>query len=136
MLKYNQIDYYLVVIMKIQKDLKTKLSKKSSKEKESDQESMDNIIRLEAKEKLSRLRWSVNVRYLLIMVVALISILCHELEFNFNLGGILIAATIAFIFSVASSLTGPFQFSLAKGIACCINAVPIPCLRCLGLTAT
>jgi len=103
MLKYNYIDYYLVDMVKAHTDQKTKPSKKSLKEKKSDQESMDNIIRLEAKEKLSRLRWSVNVRYLLIMVVALISVLCHELEFNFNLGGILIAATIAFIFSVASS---------------------------------
>jgi len=73
------------------------------KKAEERQESMDSIVKLEAKEKLSRLRWSVNVRYLLIIMVSVISVLCYELGFDFNLGGLLIAATVAFIFNVASS---------------------------------
>ncbi|MFA5135023.1 MAG: HAMP domain-containing sensor histidine kinase [Patescibacteria group bacterium] len=62
------------------------------------------IVRIGEEEKLKRLRWSVAVRYIMITVVSLISLLCYELGFHFDLIGILIAATIAFIFNLTSSL--------------------------------
>lgn len=62
------------------------------------------IVRIGEEEKLKRLRWSVAVRYIMITVVSLISLLCYELGFQFDLIGILIAATIAFIFNLTSSL--------------------------------
>ncbi|MDD5040295.1 MAG: HAMP domain-containing sensor histidine kinase [Patescibacteria group bacterium] len=62
------------------------------------------VLRLGKEEKLKRLRWSVAVRYIMITVVCLISLLCYEFGFQFDLIGILIAATIAFIFNLTSSL--------------------------------
>ena len=62
------------------------------------------ILRLGKEEKLKRLRWSVAVRYIMITVVSVISLLCYKVGFNFDLIGILIAATIAFIFNLTSSL--------------------------------
>lgn len=62
------------------------------------------ILRIGKEEKLKRLRWSVAVRYIMITVVSVISLLCYKIGFNFDLIGILIAATIAFIFNLTSSL--------------------------------
>ncbi len=63
-----------------------------------------NIVRLGAEEKLKRLRWSVAVRYIMISVVSLIVLVAHEIGFGFDLVGVLVGATIAFIFNLASGL--------------------------------
>jgi signal transduction histidine kinase len=64
----------------------------------------DEILHLGEEEKLKRLRWSVAVRYLMISVVCIITLVCYELGLNFDLIGVLIAATIAFIFNLSSNL--------------------------------
>ena len=64
----------------------------------------ESIVKLGAEEKLKRLRWSVAVRYLMITIVAGITLLCYSLGFEFDLIGVLIAVTIGFIFNLSSSL--------------------------------
>ncbi|MFZ6035666.1 MAG: sensor histidine kinase [Patescibacteria group bacterium] len=63
-----------------------------------------DIARLGAEEKLKRLRWSVAVRYIMITAVCVITLVAYEVGFNFDLIGVLIAATIAFIFNLTSNL--------------------------------
>ncbi len=72
----------------------------------SDKESelIDEVSKIGAEEKLKRLRWSVAVRYLMISVVVVLSIVFYELGFQFDLIGVLIAATIAFVFNLTSNL--------------------------------
>lgn len=65
---------------------------------------VDEVRELEAEEKLKRLRWSVSVRYVMITVVALISLVAYELGLNFDLVGVFVAATIAFVFNLTSNL--------------------------------
>ncbi|MFH0804950.1 MAG: HAMP domain-containing sensor histidine kinase [Patescibacteria group bacterium] len=64
----------------------------------------EEITTLGNQEKLKRLRWSVSVRYLVITVVAVITLVCYEIGFSFDLIGVLIAATIAFVFNLTSNL--------------------------------
>ncbi|MFA5052428.1 MAG: HAMP domain-containing sensor histidine kinase [Patescibacteria group bacterium] len=64
----------------------------------------ENILRLGEEEKLKRLRWSVAVRYIMIVTVSVITVVGYEVGFEFDLIGILIAATIGFIFNLTSSL--------------------------------
>lgn len=64
----------------------------------------ENILRLGEEEKLKRLRWSVVVRYIMIIVVSVIAVIGYEVGFEFDLIGILIAATIGFVFNLTSSL--------------------------------
>lgn len=64
----------------------------------------DEVLHLGEEEKLKRLRWSVAVRYLMISVVCIITLVCYEFGLNFDLIGVLIAATIAFIFNLSSNL--------------------------------
>jgi signal transduction histidine kinase len=64
----------------------------------------ENILRLGEEEKLKRLRWSVAVRYIMIISVSIIAVVGYEVGFQFDLIGILIAATIGFIFNLTSSL--------------------------------
>ena len=75
-----------------------------NKEKNEQQFFKEDIIALSEEEKVKRLRWSVSVRYLMIVAVAVISLICYSLGFRFDLIGILIAATIAFIFNLTSGL--------------------------------
>ncbi|MBU0598246.1 HAMP domain-containing histidine kinase [Patescibacteria group bacterium] len=63
-----------------------------------------DIVLLGEEEKLKRLRWSVAVRYIMITVVCLIALISYEAGFQFDLIGVLIGATIAFIFNLASGL--------------------------------
>ena len=63
-----------------------------------------DISQLGAKEKLNRLKWSVAVRYIMISAVAIITLVGHEVGFQFDLIGVLIASTIAFIFNLTSNL--------------------------------
>ncbi len=79
-----------------------RLKHKTQAEKEADVRMKRDIVMLEAKEKLKRLRWSVAVRYLMISVVVGISLLCQQVGFEFDLVGIAIAAAIAFIFNLTS----------------------------------
>jgi signal transduction histidine kinase len=64
----------------------------------------EDIVALGEEEKVKRLRWSVSVRYLMIVVVAVISVVAYELGFQFDLVGILIATAIGFIFNLSSSV--------------------------------
>jgi len=64
----------------------------------------EEVATLGVQEKLNRLKWSVAVRYLMISVVAVITIIGYELGLNFDLIGVLIAATIAFVFNLTSNL--------------------------------
>ncbi len=63
-----------------------------------------DIARLGAEEKLKRLRWSVAVRYIMISAVCVITLIAYEAGFGFDLIGVLIGATIAFIFNLTSNL--------------------------------
>lgn len=79
---------------------------KASTETHTDDDSRldENILKLGDEERMKRLRWSVAVRYLMLIVVAAISLVCYEVGFQFDLVGILIAITIGFIFNLISSL--------------------------------
>ncbi|XOU94411.1 MAG: sensor histidine kinase [Candidatus Kerfeldbacteria bacterium] len=67
-------------------------------------ELVDEVSKLGEGEKLKRLRWSVAVRYLMISVVAILTIVCYELGLQFDLIGVLIATIIAFVFNLTSNL--------------------------------
>lgn len=84
----------------------SKIPKEAEEIDVSDKENelIDEVSKLGDEEKLKRLRWSVAVRYLMISVVAVLTIICYELGLQFDLIGVLIAATIAFIFNLTSSL--------------------------------
>jgi len=69
-----------------------------------EKELAEEITDLGADEKLKRLRWSVAVRYLMITMVSVITLVCYELGLNFDLIGVLIAAIIAFVFNLSSNL--------------------------------
>lgn len=69
-----------------------------------EEELAEEVAALGAQEKLNRLKWSVAVRYLMISVVAVLTIVGYELGLNFDLIGVLIAATIAFVFNLTSNL--------------------------------
>lgn len=69
-----------------------------------EKELAEEVAALGAQEKLNRLKWSVAVRYLMISVVAVITIVCYEIGLQFDLIGVLIAATIAFVFNLTSNL--------------------------------
>ncbi len=79
-------------------------NKNQNKEKTEQQFLKEDIIALSEEEKVKRLRWSVSVRYLMIVAVSIISLICYSLGFSYDLIGILIAATIAFIFNLTSGL--------------------------------
>lgn len=64
----------------------------------------EDIVALGEQEKIKRLRWSVSVRYLMIVTVAVITLVAYRIGFQFDLVGILIAVTIAFIFNLTSNL--------------------------------
>lgn len=63
-----------------------------------------DISRLGEEEKLKRLRWSVAVRYIVISAVCIITLVGYQIGFQFDLIGVLIAATIGFIFNLTSNL--------------------------------
>jgi signal transduction histidine kinase len=72
-------------------------------EQENNKNKEKRVLKLEEKEKLRRLRWSVAVRYIVIFLIVAISLLGYLLNFNYELVGILFASTIVFIFNLASS---------------------------------
>ncbi|MFA6098911.1 MAG: HAMP domain-containing sensor histidine kinase [Patescibacteria group bacterium] len=80
------------------------VDKKSSEEEAEITALRKNMVTIGAEERLKRMRWSVAVRYIMITVVALISLISYEAGFQFDLFGILIAVTIAFIYNLTSGL--------------------------------
>lgn len=72
-------------------------------EKEKDKERAASILILEEREKLRRLKWSVTVRYVVILVIVGVSIMGYKFGFNYDLLGILIATVIVFVFNLFSS---------------------------------
>jgi signal transduction histidine kinase len=79
-------------------------SQKQNENKNEQEILREDITALSDEEKVKRLRWSVSVRYLMIVAVSFITLICYQLGFQFDLIGILIAATIAFIFNLTSGL--------------------------------
>ncbi|MFH1236181.1 MAG: HAMP domain-containing sensor histidine kinase [Parcubacteria group bacterium] len=64
---------------------------------------LSDVEKLATKEKLGRLNWSVNVRYLVILVLFVMTLLGHTLGFSYDLGGILVAVSLGLAFNIASS---------------------------------
>ncbi len=90
----------------VEKDNNNQIPQRDNKsiDQGSDFELSREITKIGEEENIKRLRWSVTVRYLVITLVAIITLVCYELGLNFDLIGVLVAATIAFVFNLTSSL--------------------------------
>lgn len=61
------------------------------------------VQKLAAREKLGRLSWSVNIRYIVIVAILLLGLLGDSLGLNYVLPGIFVAVSLALIYNIASN---------------------------------
>lgn len=60
--------------------------------------------RLAEREKLGRLKWSVNIRYIMLLVILLLTLLGHAVGLSYDMRGILVAVVLTFIFNISSNI--------------------------------
>ncbi len=63
----------------------------------------NEVNKLSAREQLGRLNWSVTVRYLVIIVILILTLLGHALGLNYDLRGIFVAVSLGLIYNIACS---------------------------------